>query len=153
MAALLIDGKKVTSDIKEGLRKEVTELKTRGITPCLAVIYDRTDPYSKRYVTLKEKACADIGMEIQIRSVEKTTSRDNLIKIIDRLNEDTRVNGILLQFPFHEELYKKTIINSIAAEKDIDCCGPSARVKLIFNEPGFIPCTPYGVIKMQSKVL
>lgn len=148
MTARLIDGRKVASDLKENLKKEVFELKSKGIDPCLAVIFDETDSPSRRYVNLKKEACADVGIGILIHSTQKITAQDALIELIEKLNADSEVNGILLQFPFPKELNKRDIINSIAPEKDIDGCGPYAIGKLTLGEPYFVPAAPGGVIRM-----
>jgi methylenetetrahydrofolate dehydrogenase (NADP+)/methenyltetrahydrofolate cyclohydrolase len=148
MTARLIDGRKVASDIRENLKKEIIKLKSKGTNPCLAVIFDATYPPSKKHVDIKRMACNEVGIDILIHAVQKKENEKSLIKFIERLNKDPVVNGILLQFPFRKNFNQKKIEEHIAPEKDIDACGLYALSKLFLNKPLFLPCTPYGVIKM-----
>ncbi len=148
MSAQLIDGRKVASNIKENIKKEVSELKTKGVNPCLAVIFDDTDPTARKYVSLKEKACVEVGIDLRVHDIQGTTTQDDLVKSIERFNADPEVNGILLQFPLNKGLDEKDAIKRIVPEKDIDGCSSYSIGKLIHDEPSFIPCTPYGAIKM-----
>ena len=147
MAARLIDGKKIASDIKKNLKKETSELKIKGISPCLAVIFNGAAPLSKKYVALKKKASKEIGVNIFLYNIRELTTQKELIRLVDRLNATPKINGILLQFPL-AGIKEKEVINRIAPEKDIDGCSPSTLNKLGLDEPYFIPCTSYGVIKM-----
>ena len=147
MAARLIDGKKIASDIKKNLKKETSKLKIKGISPCLTVIFDGAAPLSKKYVALKKKASKEIGVNIFLYNIRELTTQKELIRLVDRLNATPKINGILLQFPL-AGFEEKEVINRIAPEKDIDGCGSSNLGKLGLDEPYFIPCTSYGVIKM-----
>ncbi len=148
MTARLIDGRKVASDIKKSLRREVLKLRSEGINPCLVVIYDTTDPPSKKYVDLKKTACDEIGIDIRIHAVQKKETDKSLVNLILRLNKSQKVNGILLQFPFNKKIDYKKIVSCITPEKDIDACGPYTLGRLFIDKPCFIPCTPFGIIKM-----
>ncbi|MBI5198874.1 MAG: bifunctional 5,10-methylene-tetrahydrofolate dehydrogenase/5,10-methylene-tetrahydrofolate cyclohydrolase, partial [Nitrospirae bacterium] len=148
MTTRLIDGKKVASDIKEDLKKEVIKLRSKGTNPCLAIIFDATYPPSKKYFDIKRVACDEVGIDILNHAVQKKETDKSIIKFIERLNKDQDVNGILLQFPFRKNFNQKTIAEHIAPEKDIDACSPYALSRLFLNEPLFLPCTPYGVMKM-----
>ncbi len=148
MSAVLIDGKKVASDIRERLKKEIENLKSNGIEPGLAVVLVGENPASKKYVASKEKTCQEIGINSFGYKLPENTSQKELIELIDRLNADPKVNGILVQLPLPKGLNEKEIMNRISPEKDVDGFGPDALGKLVLDEPGFIPCTPHGAIKM-----
>lgn len=148
MAAVLIDGKKVASDIREKLKKEVEQLKSNGVEPGLAVILVGENPASKKYVASKEKTCQEIGINSFGYKLPETTTQNELIELIDKLNADPKVNGILVQLPLPKGLNEKEVMNRISPHKDVDGFGPDALGKLVLDEPGFIPCTPHGAIKM-----
>ncbi len=148
MSAQIIDGKKVASDIKEGLKKEVKELRSKGITPGLAVVLVGENPASKKYVASKEKTCESLGIKSFSHKLPETTTQGDLMNLIQKLNNDPNVHGILVQLPLPKGLNEKEMMNAIAPEKDVDGFGPTSLGKLILDEPGFLPCTPHGVIKM-----
>jgi methylenetetrahydrofolate dehydrogenase (NADP+)/methenyltetrahydrofolate cyclohydrolase len=148
MAAQIIDGKKVAADIKEGLKKEIAGLKSKGIDPCLAVVLVGENPASKKYVSSKEKSCSELGITSVAHKIPETTTQKELINIVDTLNKDPKVHGILIQLPLPKGLDEKEVMNRIAPEKDVDGFGPQSLGRLLMDEKGFIPCTPYGVIKM-----
>jgi len=148
MAAQLIDGKKVAADIREGLKKEINELKSKGINPGLAVVLIGENPASKKYVSSKEKACEEIGIKSLTHKLPESTTQAELIKLIDNLNSDSNVHGILVQLPLPKHLNEKEVMNKISPAKDVDGFGPDALGKLVLDEPGFIACTPHGAMKM-----
>lgn len=148
MSATLIDGKKVASDIKQTLTLEVQALKAKGITPGLAVVLVGDNPASKKYVASKEKMCAEIGINSYPHKLPADISQAELIKLIDELNADKNVHGILVQLPLPKGLNEKEVMNRISPAKDVDGFGPDALGKLLLDEPGFVPCTPHGAIKM-----
>jgi methylenetetrahydrofolate dehydrogenase (NADP+) / methenyltetrahydrofolate cyclohydrolase len=148
MSAQLIDGKKVSSEIKEGLKKDIADLKTKGIEPCLAVVLVGENPASKKYVSSKEKACDDLGIKSIAHRIPETTSQAELMGIIDTLNSDPNVHGILVQLPLPKGLDEKQVMNAIVPEKDVDGFGPESLGRLLLDEAGFLPCTPHGAIKM-----
>lgn len=148
MPAQLIDGKKVAQDLREGLKKEIAELKSKGITPGLAVVLVGENPASKKYVASKEKTCEEIGIKSFGYKLPEQTSQEELLKLIDRLNGDPNVHGILVQLPLPKHLDEKEVMYRIAPNKDVDGFGPHSLGKLVLDEPTFIPCTPYGAIKM-----
>jgi methylenetetrahydrofolate dehydrogenase (NADP+)/methenyltetrahydrofolate cyclohydrolase len=147
MTAQLIDGAKIASDIKRILKKETSELKIKGISPCLAVIFDGAAPFSKRHAALKEKAGREIGVNISLCNIREFGTQGELIGLIDRLNATPQIHGILLQYPL-AGFDEKEAVNKIASEKDIDGCSPSTLNRLGLDEPCFIPCTTYGIMKM-----
>jgi len=148
MSAQIIDGKKVSSDIKETLKKEISDLKARGINPCLAVVLVGGNPASQKYVSSKEKTCAELGITSVAHKIPETTSQKELINLIETLNSDKTVHGILVQLPLPKGLDEKEVMNRIMPEKDVDGFGPQSLGRLLLDEKGFVPCTPYGVMKM-----
>lgn len=148
MPAQLIDGKKVAADIRENLKKEIAELKSKGTQPGLAVVLVGENPASKKYVASKEKTCEDIGIKSFAYKLPESISQKELIKLIDDLNNDKNVHGILVQLPLPKHLNEKEVMNRISPAKDVDGFGPDALGKLVLDEPGFVACTPHGAIKM-----
>lgn len=148
MAGQNIDGKKVSDDIKEGLKNDIAALKAKGITPGLAVVLVGENPASKKYVSSKEKACEAIGINSIAHKIPETTTQEDLLKLIDDLNKDPKVHGILVQLPLPKHLNEKEVMHRIAPGKDVDGFGPDALGRLVLDEPGFIACTPHGCMKM-----
>lgn len=148
MSAQIIDGKKVASDIQESLKKEIGQLKAKGITPGLAVVLVGENPASKKYVASKEKTCESLGIKSFSHKLPETTTQDELMGVIQKLNNDPDVHGILVQLPLPRGLNEKEVMNAISPEKDVDGFGPISLGRLVLDEPGFLPCTPHGVIKM-----
>jgi len=148
MSAQIIDGKKVAADIQEGLKKEIADLKAKAIDPSLAVVLVGENPASKKYVASKEKTCAQLGITSIAHKIPDTTTQEELIKLIDSLNNDKKVHGILVQLPLPKGLDEKEVMHRIAPEKDIDGFGPQSLGRLILDEQGFLPCTPHGAMKM-----
>jgi len=148
MSAQLIDGKKVSSDIKEDLKKDITELKAKGIEPCLAVVLVGENPASKKYVASKEKTCDELGIKSIAHKIPETATQSELMGIISDLNTDPKVHGILVQLPLPKGLDEKQMMNAISSEKDVDGFGPESLGRLLLDEAGFLPCTPHGAIKM-----
>ena len=148
MAAVLIDGKKVAADIREGLKKDIETLKSKGITPGLAVVLVGEDPASKKYVASKEKTCTDLGIASIPHKLPADTNQEALLQLIEKLNNDPKVHGILVQLPLPKGLDEKAVMNTISPMKDADGFGPVSLGNLMMGTPTFIPCTPYGAIKM-----
>lgn len=148
MSAQLIDGKKVSADIRESLKQEIADLKGKGIDPCLAVVLVGENPASKKYVASKEKTCAELGIVSVAHKIPETATQSELNTIIDQLNNDKKVHGILVQLPLPKGLDEKEVMYRIAPEKDVDGFGLQSLGKLVLDEPGFVACTPHGVMKM-----
>lgn len=149
--AQLIDGKLISSQIKDELKIEVLELKAKGITPCLAVIQVGNDPASCVYVNNKKKACAYIGIESLSYELEEEITQEELLTIIDELNHNEMVNGILVQLPLPKHIDENTVIHAIAPEKDVDGFHPETVGNLCIGSKGFLPCTPAGVIQLLKR--
>ena len=148
MAAQIIDGKKVAADIQEDLKKAIADLKAKGIDPCLAVVLVGENPASRKYVASKEKTCAQLGITSIAHKIPETTTQEELINLVDTLNNDKKVHGILIQLPLPKGLDEKAVMHRIAPEKDVDGFGPLSLGRLVLDEPGFLPCTPHGAMKM-----
>jgi methylenetetrahydrofolate dehydrogenase (NADP+)/methenyltetrahydrofolate cyclohydrolase len=149
MKAQIIDGKKLAADTRAEIAKGVAELKeTTGIVPGLAVILVGDNPASVSYVTAKEKACREAGMLSREIRMSATVSEDELIAEIEKLNTDPLIHGILVQLPLPKGFSEKRVIDSIAAEKDVDGFTPVNIGRMMIGEPCFLPCTPHGIIKL-----
>lgn len=148
MSAELIDGKKVAQDIRENLKKDIAALQSKKIQPGLAVVLVGENPASQKYVASKEKTCEELGIKSFSHKISENTKQKELIKLIDQLNEDKNVHGILVQLPLPKQLDEKEVMNRISPAKDVDGFGPHALGRLMLDEPGFIACTPHGAMKM-----
>ena len=149
--AHLIDGKLISTQIKDELKAEVVALKEKGIVPCLAVIQVGNDPASSVYVNNKKKACAYIGIESLAYELEENISQEELLSIIDDLNHNDMVNGILVQLPLPKHIDEEAVIKAIAPEKDVDGFHPETVGNMCIGSKGFLPCTPAGVIQLLKR--
>lgn len=149
--AQLIDGKLISTQIKDELKEEVAELKAKGIIPCLAVIQVGNDPASCVYVNNKKKACAYIGIESLSYELDEQISQEELLTIIDELNHNEMVNGILVQLPLPKHIDEDTVIHAVAPEKDVDGFHPETVGNMCIGSKGFLPCTPAGVIQLLKR--
>ena len=149
MKAQIIDGKKLAADTRAEIARGVAELKeSKGVTPGLAVILVGDNPASVSYVTAKEKACREAGMLSREIRLPATISEDELIAEIEKLNADPLIHGILVQLPLPKGFSEKRVIDSIAAEKDVDGFTPVNVGKMLIGDDCFLPCTPHGIIKL-----
>jgi methylenetetrahydrofolate dehydrogenase (NADP+) / methenyltetrahydrofolate cyclohydrolase len=146
MAAIIIDGKAISLKIREEVKQRAAVLRERGIIPCLAVVLVGEDPASLSYVKSKEKALAEAGMESRDIRLPQTTSETELLSLIDELNKDKKVHGILVQSPVPKHIDEEKVNAAVAPEKDVDCFHPVSVGNLILGRPGFLPCTPHGVL-------
>ena len=149
--AYLIDGKLISTQIKDELKAEVSCLKEKGIVPCLAVIQVGNDPASSVYVNNKKKACAYIGIESLSYELEENISQDELLAIIDELNHNDMVNGILVQLPLPKHIDEEAVIKAIVPNKDVDGFHPETVGNMCIGSKGFLPCTPAGVIQLLKR--
>ena len=143
--AIRIDGKALAAKVKEQVREEAGKL---GRRPALAVILVGENPASKVYVAGKEKDCAECGITSFGYKLPEETTQEELLELISRLNADDGVDGILCQLPLPRHLDEELVINSIAADKDVDCFHPYNVGRMVIGEPVFLPCTPAGVMEM-----
>lgn len=144
----IIDGKELAKHIREELKEEVKELKNAEIHPKLAVIMVGDDPASKVYVRNKSKACEDVGIEYEEHLLSSKTTREELLELIEKLNNDETVHGILVQSPLPEGLDANEAFRTISPKKDVDGFHPINVGKLSLNQDCFVSCTPYGIMKM-----
>ena len=148
----IIDGKALAASIRADLAKRTTVLTEKGHRPDLAVVIVGDDPASQVYVRNKIRACADTGIESIEYRLAKDTREEELLKLIGELNNDKRVDGILVQLPLPEQIAPEKVIAAIAPEKDVDGFHVMNAGKLLTGTGGFMPCTPYGVMKMIESV-
>ncbi|GFI23288.1 bifunctional protein FolD protein [Lachnospiraceae bacterium] len=147
----LIDGKKISQEIKEELKEKVAIRKEEGKEICLAVIQVGSDPASSVYVGNKKKACAYIGIESLSYELPEETTQQELLKLIDKLNTDKKVNGILVQLPLPKQIDEQKVIQAIAPEKDVDGFHEKNVGALCVGSKGYVSCTPLGIIQLLKR--
>ena len=148
----IIDGKLISSQIKEEIKVETEKLKhENGITPGLAFILVGDDPASKVYVNSKGKACEQLGFYSITKTLPKDTTEDILLKQIDKFNEDRNIHGILVQLPLPKHINELRIIEAINFKKDVDGFNPQNVGRLVSGAKSFIPCTPYGITELLKR--
>ncbi len=150
---MLINGKEISKQIKEDIKKEVELLKEEGKrVPCLAVILIGDDPASQVYVRNKIRACEFVGMKSMTISKDASFTQEELLALIDSLNKNEEVDGILVQLPVPDHIDEQAIIEAIDPSKDVDGFHPSNIAKLVLNEDGLVPCTPQGMMCMLDAI-
>lgn len=147
----LIDGKRISQQIKDELKVEVERLKESGKKACLAVIQVGSDPASTVYVNNKKKACAYIGIESRPYELPEEVSEKELVELVEELNRDDSVNGILVQLPLPSHIDEDQIIRTISPDKDVDGFHPVSVGRLWIGEKGFLSCTPAGIIQLLKR--
>ena len=149
MAARLIDGKALSQTVRDTIAREVASLFARsGIKPGLAAILVGDDPASQLYVKNKQKACEAVGIYVADHRLPSSTTQDDLLALIDKVNRDPRIHGILVQLPLPKQIDSKVVLNAVSPEKDADGFHPYNIGRLVEGNPVFEACTPKGVIKM-----
>lgn len=149
--AKIIDGKAIAAKIRGELTEEVQKLEAKGIKPGLAVVLVGEDPASKVYVSMKEKACQDVGIFSDEYKLHAETTEADLLTLIDRLNNDQRIHGILVQLPLPKHINTEKVLEAISPAKDVDGFHPYNVGRLVVGKPLFQPCTPYGVMVMLKE--
>ena len=145
----IIDGKKVSAQVKENVRKQTEELKQKyNITPVLAVVIVGSDPASRVYVNNKKKACEAVGFVSEEYALSENTTQEELLELINTLNTREEINGILVQLPLPKHLDDKAVIEAINPLKDVDAFHAVNVGKIMLGEYDFLPCTPAGVMEM-----
>lgn len=147
----IIDGKRISQEIKDELKEKVAALKEQGIEGTLAVIQVGNDPASSVYVNNKKKACEYIGIGSLAYELPEETTEEELLALIEKLNNDTKVNGILVQLPVPKHIDEEKIINTISPEKDVDGFHPENVGNLVTGGKGFVSCTPAGIIQLLKR--
>ena len=149
MSAILIDGKKVSSDIREKLKTETAEfVQKTNITPGLAVVLVGNDPASAVYVRNKHRACGEIGFYSEVHELPEDTKEEDLLALLDRLNGDPKIHGILVQLPLPKQIDADKVIRRIKPEKDVDAFHPENVGRIMLGNYHFLPCTPAGVMAL-----
>lgn len=151
MTAKIIDGKAIAQEIRADLAKRVAELTAQGKTPGLHVVLVGDNPASKVYVRNKQRACEEVGIKSTVHRLAEDTTREQLLGLIEQLNADSKVHGILVQLPLPAHLDEEEVINAISPEKDVDGFHPSNVGKLYIGTKGLIPCTPAGVLELVKR--
>ena len=148
MTAKIIDGKQVAADMRAELKVKVAKLKDKGVTPGLAVVLVGEDPASKSYVTAKERACEEIGIYSDDNRLPAETTEEDLLALIDKLNKDPKINGILVQLPLPKHINEDKVLLAIDPAKDVDGFHPVNVGKMVVGQEAYLPCTPHGVIQL-----
>jgi methylenetetrahydrofolate dehydrogenase (NADP+)/methenyltetrahydrofolate cyclohydrolase len=148
MVATIIDGKQVAESIRAELKEEVARLRAKGIVPGLGVVLVGEDPASVSYVTAKERTCGDLGIHSDDNHLPADTSQEKLMAVVQRLNADPKINGILVQLPLPDHLNEAEVLMAIDPNKDVDGFHPTNVGKMVVGEKAFLPCTPHGVIQL-----
>ncbi|GIO83651.1 bifunctional protein FolD [Paenibacillus faecis] len=151
MTAPIINGKQVSEEIRGSLRGEVERLAKQGFKPGLAVVLVGEDPASQVYVRNKEKACQDLGYYSEVHRLPASTSQEDLLALVDKLNRQENIHGILVQLPLPGHIDEKSVIDAIAVEKDVDGFHPVNVGNLVIGDDSLLPCTPAGVIELIKR--
>ena len=149
--AQIIDGKRISQEIKDELKEKVAALKEEGKECCLAVVQVGNDPASSVYVRNKKRACEYIGMKSLSFELPEETTEESLLELIDRLNADASVHGILVQLPLPKQIDEDKIIKAISPKKDVDGFHPENVGNLVTGGQGFVSCTPAGIIELLKR--
>ena len=149
--AVIIDGKAISTEIKNELREKAAELTARGINVTLAVIQVGNNPASTVYVNNKKKGCEYIGIGSLSYELPEETTQEELISLVEELNDREDVNGILVQLPLPEHIDEDAVIRSISPQKDVDGFHPQSVGALCIGQPGFVSCTPAGIIQLLKR--
>ena len=152
MTATILDGKKMAQEIRADIADEVAQFTEKtGVTPCLAAVLVGDDPASQVYVRSKERACEKAGMKSRLIRLPAETTNEELLKLVNELNDDKSVHGILVQLPLPEGLDEAKILDAIDPLKDVDAFHPENVGRIMQNRPRFLPCTPYGIQQILSR--
>ena len=151
MEPIIIDGKKISTEIKDECKEKVAKYKEEGIEICMAVIQVGSDPASSVYVNNKKKACEYIGINSLSYHLEETTTEEELLELIDKLNKDASVRGILVQLPLPKTISEDKVLMAISPTKDVDGFHPMNVGNLCIGRKGFVSCTPAGVIELLKR--
>lgn len=148
MVATIIDGKELAKEMRSELKKEVEQLKEKGVTPGLAIILVGNNPASLSYIKGKQKASEEIGVSFKLEHLEESISQEELLEVIEKYNQDDRYNGILVQLPLPDHIDETAVIEKISPEKDVDGFHPINVGRMMTGQDAFLPCTPAGIVEM-----
>ena len=151
MTATIIDGKAIAADMRAELKAQGERLKQKGIVPGLGVVLVGEDPASASYVRAKERACAEIRIYSDDNRLRAETSQEELMALVEKMNNDPKINGILVQLPLPKHLNEAEVLLSIDPAKDVDGFHPVNVGKMVVGEKAFLPCTPHGIIQLLMR--
>ncbi|UCB51769.1 MAG: bifunctional methylenetetrahydrofolate dehydrogenase/methenyltetrahydrofolate cyclohydrolase FolD [Candidatus Zixiibacteriota bacterium] len=151
MPGEIIDGKKISTEIKEGLKQRIEELKAKGSTPGLAAVLVGDNPASEVYVKMKAKACEKVGILSEVHRYQQELPESELLSKIDQLNREETIHGILVQFPTPEQISEEKVILAIDPTKDVDGFHPFNVGMMLAGKPTFMPCTPLGIVELLMR--
>lgn len=149
--ANLIDGKKISAQIKEEIKEEVAALRAEGIIPKMAVVLVGDDPASVVYAKSKQKVATGLGIDFELFDMPASTSEEEVLKLIDRLNNDKNIHGIMVELPLPKHISKERVMEAIAPNKDIDGVHPINRGYILSNGPGLFPATPQSCVEIMLR--
>lgn len=149
--ATIISGKQISEEIRKGIALEVEQLSKQNVRPGLAVVLVGDDPASHVYVRNKEKACHDLGFHSEVHRLPADSSQNEVLALVDKLNAQESIHGILVQLPLPKHIEEKAVIDAIAVEKDVDGFHPVNVGNLVIGDDSLLPCTPAGVIEMIKR--
>ena len=152
MSAIIIDGKAIGQKVSKEAKQRAAVLRDKGIIPCLAVILVGEDPASLSYVTAKGRALAEAGMDDRDIRLSADTTEAELVRLIEDLNKDPKIHGILVQLPLPKHINTDRIITAIDPSKDVDGFHPVSVGNMVLGQPGFLPCTPHGVLALLREI-
>ncbi|MGE7056920.1 bifunctional 5,10-methylenetetrahydrofolate dehydrogenase/5,10-methenyltetrahydrofolate cyclohydrolase, partial [Paenibacillus glucanolyticus] len=150
-AATIISGKQISEEIRKGIALEVEQLSKQNVRPGLAVVLVGDDPASHVYVRNKEKACQDLGYYSELHRLSADSSQEEVLALVDKLNAQDSIHGILVQLPLPKHIHEKAVIDAISVEKDVDGFHPVNVGNLVIGDDSLLPCTPAGVIEMIKR--
>jgi methylenetetrahydrofolate dehydrogenase (NADP+)/methenyltetrahydrofolate cyclohydrolase len=145
MPTKIIDGNEIANEIRNELKKRIAELRSKGVIPGLTVVLVGEDPASQVYVRMKGKSCEELGLYSETIRLPADHKEDDLLKLIDDLNANPRIHGILIQLPLPDHINETKILDRISPDKDVDGFHPVNVGRMLIGDPGFLPCTPHGV--------
>ncbi|WP_026689320.1 bifunctional methylenetetrahydrofolate dehydrogenase/methenyltetrahydrofolate cyclohydrolase FolD [Alteribacter aurantiacus] len=148
MTAEIISGKELAQNKRDEMKVITEDLKSKGITPGLAVILVGEDPASRSYVRGKKRACEEVGIYSELDELPYETTEEELLEKVEKLNQSPHIHGILVQLPLPSHISEEAIINKILPEKDVDGFHPINIGKMMIGQEGFLPCTPFGIVEM-----
>lgn len=151
MVATIIDGKKIAAQIREEVKAEVAQLKEQGIQPKLSVVLSGDDPASVVYARSKEKSCANVGIEFELFTLPGTAAEEEVVTLIDRLNKDDSVHGIMIELPLPKHMNKQRVLEAVSPLKDVDGVHPINRGYILSGGEGLFPATPQSCIEIMLR--
>jgi len=149
--AKILDGKAISAEIRAELKTRVSELKEKGVVPGLGVLLVGDDPASRSYVTAKERACEEAGIYSKEVKLPAAATHDEILAVVEQLNTDDRIDGILVQLPLPDSAMEESVIKTILPEKDVDGFHPTNVGRMMMGLPALLPCTPHGILQILKR--